>query len=72
VSTNGNHFCHPDRQAIARILKYGGPKPVLHFNYRSAYNEVWAREDLQEKYRYTATYPDADRAGTAVSLFEKE
>ena len=24
ISTNGDHFFHPDRQAIARILKYGG------------------------------------------------
>jgi hypothetical protein len=69
VSTNGEHFSHPDRQAIARIIKYGGPKPELYFNYRSRYNEVWARPDLQEKYGYRAIYPEGDRAGNKISLF---
>jgi len=68
VSTNGDHFCHPDRQAIARIIKYGGPNPELHFNYRSRYNEVWARPDLQEKYHYRAFYPEEGQAGKRVSL----
>ena len=55
VSTNGDHFCHPDREAIARIIKYGGDRPVLHFNYRTRFNDVWARPDLQERHGYTAT-----------------
>jgi hypothetical protein len=71
VSTNGDHFCHPDRQAIARIIKYGksnGRKPELHFNYRSQYNELWARQDLQEKYGFTTGYPDTPQLGHTVSL----
>jgi beta-lactamase superfamily II metal-dependent hydrolase len=71
VSTNGNHFCHPDRQAIARIIKYGRArrrKPELHFNYRSEYNKVWERADLQEKYGFTTRYPDAAAVGHTVSL----
>ncbi|MBW0000901.1 MAG: CHAT domain-containing protein [Verrucomicrobia bacterium] len=73
VSTNGNHFCHPDREAIARIIKYGRNKdgasrPSLHFNYRSKYNEVWARPDLQEQYRYEAIYPEAGKEGLHVAL----
>ena len=51
VSTNGEHFCHPDREAVARIIKYGGARPSLYFNYRSKYNDVWVRPDLQEQYR---------------------
>ena len=39
-STNGDHFAHPDRQAIARILKYGGTRPSLYFNYPMPYNEA--------------------------------
>ena len=35
LSSNGDHFCHPDRQAIARIIKYGGKSPALYFNYRT-------------------------------------
>ena len=69
VSTNGEHFCHPDRQAIARIVKYGGANPELYFNYKSRYNDVWARPDLQEKYGYRAFYPEGDRVGQTVSLF---
>lgn len=71
VSTDGEHFCHPDRQAIARLIKYGkagGRPPVLHFNYRSRYNEVWAGQDLQQRYGYAASYPPEDRPGTIVSL----
>jgi beta-lactamase superfamily II metal-dependent hydrolase len=33
ISTNGDHFSHPDRQAIGRIIKYGGDRPALYFNY---------------------------------------
>ena len=68
ISTNGDHFCHPDREAVGRIIKYGGDRPTLLFNYRSKYNEVWERPDLQEKYRYLARYPEAGRAGAVVSL----
>ena len=68
VSTNGDYFCHPDREAIGRIIKYGGERPELHFNYLTRYNEVWKRPDLQERYRYTAHYPQRAEEGAAVSL----
>jgi hypothetical protein len=71
VSTNGDHFYHPDRQAIARVIKYGqsgGGRPGLYFNYRSPYNDVWERPDLQEKYQYSAYYPNGTPAGRTVSL----
>jgi hypothetical protein len=68
VSTNGAHFSHPDRQAIGRIIKYGGDRPTLYFNYKSKYNDVWARPDLQEKHQYSAIYPEGDAVGAAVPL----
>jgi beta-lactamase superfamily II metal-dependent hydrolase len=71
LSTNGNHFCHPDRQAVARLIKYGrrdGQRPKLYFNYKSRYNEVWSEPELQEKYEYSASYPPDDQPGTIVSL----
>ena len=71
VSTNGDHFCHPDRQAIARLIKYGRPggvPPALVFNYRSPYNEVWADPGLQKKYEYSTVYPPDGREGITVSL----
>ena len=68
ISTNGDYFCHPDREAIGRIIKYGGERPELHFNYGTRYNEVWKRPDLQERYRFTARYPKVPEDGVAVSL----
>jgi hypothetical protein len=67
-SSNGDHFCHPDRQAVARIIKYGGYQPSLHFNYRSRYTEVWSGPELQEKYHYTCHYPNAEAQGLRTSL----
>ncbi|MFL6200549.1 MAG: CHAT domain-containing protein [Thermoanaerobaculia bacterium] len=71
ISTDGNHFHHPDRQAIARLIKYGGRTPALHFNYKSRHNEVWARPDLQERYGYSAFYPPDDRPGATLSLLAR-
>jgi len=68
LSSNGDHFCHPDRETIGRILKYGGAAPSLHFNYRTRYNEVWDRPDLREKYAYTAIFPAPETSGLGVSL----
>jgi beta-lactamase superfamily II metal-dependent hydrolase len=71
ISSNGDHFYHPDREAIARVIKYGksgNRNPELIFNYRTQYNDVWERADLQEKYGFTARYPDAAQPGQIVSL----
>lgn len=68
VSTSGARFHHPDREAVARSIKYGGDKPTICFNYRSDDNEVWAREDLQDKYGYGAAYPEEGEEGIRVSL----
>jgi hypothetical protein len=68
VSTNGNHFNHPDREAVARLINYGGKNPQIYFNYETQYNKVWARKDLQERYGYSAHYPDAGKEGLKVFL----
>ncbi|MEO8070556.1 MAG: hypothetical protein ABI652_04080, partial [Acidobacteriota bacterium] len=69
ISTNGDHFCHPDRQAIARIIKYGGPSPALYFNYRSKYNAVWGDPAQQARWtqKFTTSYAAADQSAI-VSL----
>jgi hypothetical protein len=71
-STNGDHFYHPDRQAVARVIKAGGQQSALHFNYKSRYNEVWSRPDLQEKYGYTTHYPEAEAPGLRISLLRDD
>lgn len=68
ISTSGARFHHPDRETVARMIRYGGEKPRLCFNYRSKDNRVWAREDLQERYGYRALFPEDDEGGFRVSL----
>jgi hypothetical protein len=68
ISTNGDRFQHPHRPAISRIIKRGGPRPHLFFNYVvPGKNDVWAKPDLQERYGYTTTYADGTQ-GLVVKL----
>jgi len=71
-SSNGDHFYHPDRQVVARVIKYGGNQPSLHFNYRSRYTEVWSGPALQEKYGFKTHYPDAAAPGLRISLVNSD
>jgi hypothetical protein len=71
VSTNGDHFYHPDRQAIARILKYGGKEKTIYFNYKNRMNDVWGDkllESLRAKYGYSTVYPPGDRPGIIIDV----
>ncbi len=71
ISTNGDHFYHPDRQAIARILKYGGDRKELFFNYNSKFNQVWgdpALAAVRQRYNCTTAYPSSEQQGIVVRL----
>lgn len=68
VSTNGSHFNHPHREAIARLITRGGPDPVFHFNYETDENRMWANPALQEQYGYRAEYPTSPEGGLVVTL----
>jgi metal-dependent hydrolase (beta-lactamase superfamily II) len=67
VSTNGSKFWHPDREAIARVIVYGGQNPTLCFNYRSEFNDLWDNPGLKQRYGYQALYPAA-QPGLRVPL----
>jgi hypothetical protein len=67
VSTNGAQFKHPDREAIARVVKHGGTSPTLHFNYNTTFNSVWGAETLKDDYGYEAVYADG-QGGLKVPL----
>ncbi|MGO7446517.1 ComEC/Rec2 family competence protein [Rhizobium ruizarguesonis] len=55
ISTNGDHFKHPDREAIARIIA-GSPGPVdLFFNYGTDFTSYW-RNPSKQPYVFTSTY----------------
>jgi beta-lactamase superfamily II metal-dependent hydrolase len=68
VSSNGNIFYHPDREAMARVILNGGKRPTLYFNYRSPLNELWEAPALKARYNYRAEYPPEGQAGLRVVL----
>jgi beta-lactamase superfamily II metal-dependent hydrolase len=68
VSTNGDTHYHPDREAMARAVLWGGDEPTLHFNYRTDFNDMWGSPELTERYEYRAVFPDEGREGLRVAL----
>lgn len=65
-STNGAHFRHPDRQSVARVIRWGGTQPELTFNYRTRYNDMWDGKPLREQYGYKVAYPASDAEGIVL------
>ena len=68
ISTNGARHHHPDKVSIARIIKYGGHKPDIYFNYLSKYNEIWNNTALQEEYQYYVHYPSDTQTNISIHL----
>lgn len=68
VSTNGKQFRHPDREAIARVIRDGGSGVALHFNYRTEFNDLWDSAGLRRRHGYSVHYPDAAGAGIRLEL----
>ena len=68
VSSSGNIFYHPDREAIARAILHGGQNPTLYFNYRSSLNELWDESILKKRYHYKTIYPSEKSEGLRVLL----
>jgi hypothetical protein len=60
ISTNGAQFKHPDKECLARILKFGKPDKI-YFNYRSTFTRPWIAKNAQQKHKYSAVVrPDKD------------
>lgn len=59
ISTSGQLHDHPDREAIARIIKHGN-KPKLIFNFTNALNSIWADPQVSKR-RHTAEFGDGER-----------
>ena len=60
ISTNGEHFGHPDDVALARAVTAGGPGTTLWFNYpATAKTRRWADRALAERYELTARFADS-------------
>jgi beta-lactamase superfamily II metal-dependent hydrolase len=68
-STNGAHFRHPDREGVARVVKWGGTVPKLIFNYQTPFTEVWKPRFLKEEFHYDAAFPEvAPSTGIVLSF----
>lgn len=68
ISTNGDRFKHPDKAAIARMVKFNAPDATLCFNYLTEFNSFWGKPSRQEKFRYQALYPEQANEGLRVRL----
>jgi len=66
-STNGAYFRHPDTQAVARVIKWGGAGPELTFNYRTKFNELWDAKPLRERHGYRTIFPESDAQGIMLA-----
>lgn len=64
ISTNGSYFKHPSPAALARVVRFGGGKFTLYFNYRTPQTEVWDNPTWQKKYGFKTVYPDTRRNGS--------
>jgi len=67
VSTNGDKFGHPDIEAIARVIKYGGPSAEIYFNYANTKNSFDSATDMK-RYGYKAVYPKTGTEGIVIEL----
>ena len=67
-STNGSHFQHPDAEAVARVIKFGGDNPTLSFNYRTAFTTIWNNKALKEEFKYGVEFPGDDSKGIELSF----
>ncbi len=67
-SSDGTQFKHPSRQAVARVIKYGGVEPILAFNYRTPYTLLYDQPLLISQYGYSLCYPPAGEEGLTLDL----
>ena len=71
ISTDGSGHCHPDHQALLRVLRYSTQTPQLLFNYDADTTRPWReskadvlREGFQD---YGTGFPDNPADGLIVS-----
>lgn len=68
ISTDNHRFGHPHDEALARVVLYGGPHPVLCFNYSTAQNRRWSNRELQRTYGFGTLFPEAAADGIMIDL----
>lgn len=68
ISTNGAYYKHPDREAVARVISWGGKNTKLVFNYRTEYTSIWDSKPLKNDYGYSVDLPAGSSTGTALQF----
>ena len=66
ISSNGSYFQHPDRSAVARVIKSAGGERHLFFNYRSKFSEIWDDVGMRAAFNYSTAYPEAAGPGHLI------
>jgi len=67
-STNGAQFNHPDQEAVARTICFGGQGAQLIFNYRTKFTMLWNETTWKSQYGYQTRYPAAGKEGINLNL----
>ena len=67
-SSNGAYYKHPDKEAVARVIKYGIGIRQLIFNYSTAFNDIWDVDEWKIQYGYSLTFPDSGVSGQEIDL----
>jgi beta-lactamase superfamily II metal-dependent hydrolase len=65
ISTNGSIYSHPDRVALARVVKAGDAERELIFNYETPETSFWNNSVWQNRHGYRTRYPSPSENGTA-------
>ena len=68
ISKSGAKFKHPSKEAIAKIIKYGGDKCTIWFNYESPFTKVWKNSDLTDQWDYQVKYAADDAHSIRLKL----
>lgn len=55
-SSDGTSYKHPDPPAVARILAWGTPKPILMFTESTDFTRRWDRGEWMARHRYLVEY----------------
>ena len=67
-SSNGKKHHHPDPETVARVIRYGGKNPSLHFNYRSPESEIWEKLHKTTNTPFEPFYPKEGETGLTLPL----
>jgi hypothetical protein len=68
ISTNGARHEHPDREAIARVIRFGGSEPELLFNYTTRFTTEWNKPEVMEQRPYHVQYPAGNERGFVIDI----